>query len=135
MVEETKKKGPTTKLIGYFDKKTRLVSSASSFTIQVCDSGKSGEVWKSIYFYTWIGDAIRGYAKYMARRSGKEISTSRDLSSLLDAVASLERTIKKVGSDIASQWEERQEDPVEQAIAEEEVHDEEEDLIGEDNDE
>lgn len=131
-----KKSAPHNYVIGYFDKNTRLSSSAHSFDIQMRTVNKvtKVETWTAMYFYAWIGDAIRGYAKYAARRAGKEISVSKDLSALLDAVAKLETEVRETGKHVTEWWEKHQKDPVEKAIIDQSIEDPEESSDNEEND-
>lgn len=117
-----KDRQPKYNVLGYFDKKTRLAASSHAFVIQVRDD-KSDLLadWNSLYFYVWIGDAIRGYVKHLARKKGKVMELSKDLNSLLDKVASLERTVKDVAESLSKQFEQRITDPIEALLVSDDV--------------
>lgn len=121
MPGERKPREPKYNVLGYFDKKTRLAASSHAFVIQVQDAKVTPEDWKAIYFYVWIGDAIRGYVKHLARKKGKVVELSKDLNSLLDKVSSLEKTVKDVAESLSKQFEQRITDPIEALLVSDDV--------------
>ena len=118
------------RVIGYLDKGTRIVATKHCFVIQIKEKMKSGEIiWPGRYFYSWLGDAIRGYAKYLAKKRNKAISSSESIFALLDRVAALERTIQEVGDRLNKAFEQKQTDPIEQALLNDSNDDFDEDAI------
>lgn len=103
-------------ILGLLDKKTRIVADSHCFIVQEIVKTKDGDLWAGKYFYSQLGDAIRGYIKHKARSSKKKIISSKPLLDLLDLIASLEKTVKEVGERLEKQFTEIRNDPVEKAI-------------------
>ena len=109
-------------ILGLLDKKTRIVADSHCFIVQKMADPKEDrdieELWVGKYFYSNLGEAIRGYIKHIARSSKKNISSSKPLLDLLDLIASLEKTVKEVGERLEKQFEALRNDPVENSIKE-----------------
>ena len=103
-------------ILGILDKKTRLVADSHSFVIQEMIKTKDGYIWVGKWFYSWLGDAIKGYIKHKARTSNKNVINSKPLLDIIDLIDSLEKTIKEVGDSLSKQFAIIRNDPVEKAI-------------------
>jgi hypothetical protein len=100
-----RKKGESyIKVLGLLDNKTRLVADKRCFIIQALHE----EVWVPKYYYSDLGFAIKGYAKYLAKKQGKRVSNSAPLMEIFDLLASLEKTIKEVGNRLSKEWKEKE---------------------------
>ena len=109
-----KTKTKDTFVLGKLDKKTLLVATQTSFVIKEKRKTAEGEaVWTSRYYYSEIGDAIRGYVRHLLRRPGTAKHLDGNLKTLIDVVTNLENTIKKVGDKLNLDFAERLEDPIE----------------------
>jgi hypothetical protein len=107
----------TSFILGKLDKKTLLVATSRAFVIKERVKAGDGEVgWTSKYFYSEIGDAIRGYARHLLRRPSTAKHLDGDIKTLIDVIGKLEKTIKKVGDKLNLQFAERLQDPVESHI-------------------
>jgi len=92
-------------VLGLLDKTTRLVATACSFNIEVkVETGKGEVSWIGKYYYSDLSSAIRGFAKYKAKKMGKKFSGSKDLLNLLELVAALDSTIVAVGKKLEKAW-------------------------------
>ena len=101
-------------VLGLLDKTTRLVVTSYSFNIEVKVKTDAGHTWVGRYYYSDISSAVRGYAKYRAKKAGKKFSSSKDLLSLLELVSRLDKTIENVGIRLEKAWlETKKFDPVE----------------------
>ena len=103
-------------ILGLLDKKTRLVADSHCFIVQETVNTKDGEIWVGKWFYSWLGDAIKGYIKHKAKKSKKNVISSKPLLDLVDLIASLEKNVKEVGERLEKQFEGLRNDPVEKAI-------------------
>lgn len=95
MAKKGRKKGESyIRILGMFDKKTRLISDAHAFVIQIFYKPKEAEgFWKSSYYYSTLQDSIRGYCKYIAKKKRTRTVSSKPLLDLLDHVTKLDTTI------------------------------------------
>jgi hypothetical protein len=101
-------------ILGKLDKKTILVATPHAFVIKERIKSADGEVgWASKYYYSEIGDAIRGYARHLLRRPSTAKHLDGNLKTLIDLIVKLESTIKKVGDKLNLEFAERLEDPIE----------------------
>lgn len=105
-------------LLGLLDNKTRIVADTHCFIVQERVKTKDGDIWAGKYFYSQLGDAIRGFIKHKARSSRKKVISSKPLLDLIDLIASLEKTVKEVGERLEKQFEVIRSDPVEKSIKE-----------------
>ena len=105
-------------ILGVLDNKTRLAADSHCFVLQDLIDTKDGKVWVGKYFYSQLGDAIRGYIKRKARKSGKKVISSKPLLDLIDLITSLEKTVKEVGENLEKQFDKIKNDPVEKSINE-----------------
>jgi len=102
-------------LLGKLDKKTILVATPRAFVIKekIRAGDDSEDNWVSKYYYSEIGDAIRGYARHLLRRPSTAKHLDGSLKTLIDLISRLETTIKKIGDKLNVQFAERLQDPVE----------------------
>ena len=107
-------------VLGLLDKKTRLVADSHCFIMQEIVNTKDGDIWVGKYFYSQLGDVIRGYIKRKARKAGKTVISSKPLLDIIDLIASLEKTVKEVGESLEKQFAEIKNDPIEKSIKESE---------------
>jgi len=99
------------------DKKTVLAATQHSFVIKAKVKMKDGgTTWLSKYYYSELGDAIRGYARYVLRRPSTAKHLDGEMKSLIEVVGKLENTIKQIGDKINLDFAVRLEDPVENHI-------------------
>ena len=108
-------------ILGLLDSKTRLVADTHCFIMQKLVDPKEGKIkegdtWIGKYFYSKLGDAIRGYIKHEARGNKKKVISSKPLLDLIDLINSLENTVKEVGERLEKQFEVIRNDPVEKSI-------------------
>jgi len=96
-------------VIGLLDATTRLTSTQHSFNIEEkcsrkAEDGAVQEVWVARYFYSTISSALRGYAKYKAKKMGIDVAKNGTLSDILALVTLLDKTIKDVGVRLEEGW-------------------------------
>lgn len=109
-------------ILGLLDKGTRLVADSHAFILQFKKKVGKDQIWASTYYYSALGDAIRGYAKHAARKKGRKVPNTKPLLDLIDLVTVLEKTVKDVGESLSTKWASIMDDPIERAIFEEEVN-------------
>jgi len=101
-------------LLGKFDDDTALVATPNSFVIRERVHTKTGkEMWANKYYYTEIGDAVRGYARLALRQKKRAAGLHGSLPRLIEIVNKLEGTIKTIGDRLAKALGERLKDPIE----------------------
>lgn len=111
------RRGPN--ILGSLDKDTRLVADKHCFMLQKEIKAKDGSmVWYSAYFYSSLGDALRGFIKHKARKAGLKVPNSKPMLDILDLIASLERTVLEVGDKLSKEWQSIVSDPIERVIIE-----------------
>jgi hypothetical protein len=94
-----------------------LVATQAAFVIKEKVKEANGKaVWVSKYYYSEIGDAIRGYARHLLRRRSTAKHLDGELKTLVDVIVRLEKTIKKIGAKLNLQFAERIKDPVEHCL-------------------
>jgi len=104
-------------VLGKLDKKTLLVATPQAFVIKEKTKKSDGEIaWANKYYYSELGDAIRGYARHALRRPSTAKHLDGNLKKLIDIVMKLESTIKKVGDRLSVKFEEQLQDPIESHI-------------------
>lgn len=85
-------------ILGNLDKKTRLDATQHAFVIKEKTKATDGTIsWTSKYYYSEIGDAIRGYARHVLRRPSMAKHLDGDIKTLIELISKLEKTIKKMG--------------------------------------
>lgn len=100
------------------DKTTVLAATAKSYTIRERVKTKDGEyVWVSKYFYSEIGDAVRGYAKYALRRKKSKKKLDGSIGALISQIKKLEARVEKIGTMIDNTIRELERDPIENWLA------------------
>ena len=110
MAGKGRKKGESyMKVLGLFDKKTRLVLDARAFVIQIFHIPEKGEnvndgTWKSTFYYSTLPDSIRGYCKYISKDRKPKKVISKPVLDLLDLVSELEKTITKSCAMLSSEF-------------------------------
>jgi hypothetical protein len=93
---------------------TLLTASAEAFIIR--ERSKRGDgttVWADRYFYTEIGDALRGYVRRTLRRPEEAKKLDGNIHALINKIADLEESVKNVGEHLNAHWIERLNDPIE----------------------
>jgi hypothetical protein len=99
------------------DKKTVLAANSYSFILKEKIKGKNGEViLQSKYYYSELGDAVRGYAKHVMRRPSTIKRLDGTIENLITIIGKLENTIKKVGDKLNATFADRLNDPVERQL-------------------
>ena len=88
------------KVLGLFDKKTRLVLDARAFVIQLFHIPEKGDnagegIWKSTFYYSKLPDAIRGYCKYISKERKPRKLIGKPLLDLVSLVNNLEKKVDK----------------------------------------
>jgi len=105
-------------VLGKLDKKTILVSSSNAFVLRERIKNKDGEYdWVSKYFYSEIGDAVRGYARHALRRASMAKRLDGSLGALITQIERMEAKIEKVGARLEHAWAQRQQDPIEACLS------------------
>lgn len=110
---EDDKKASENFLMVKLDKNTILVASPHSFVIRERTKTKDGDLWVGKYYYSEIGDAVRGYARHMLRRPEEGKKLDGNMQTLINQLAAWETAIREVGQKIAEKWEAAMSDPVE----------------------
>ena len=104
-------------ILGKLDRKTILVACPHSFVIKERIKNVKGEYhWVGKYYYSEIGDAIRGYARHVLRRSSGTRILNGNIKDLIGRIEALENTIKTIGEQLTKTWTKRMKDPVEAAL-------------------
>ena len=92
-----RKKGESfIRILGFLDDKTRLASDKNCFMIQEKLIIKDEEVWRSIYYYSDIKYAFKGYLKHIIRQKGKK-KFKKPVEDLVDLIMELEKKVEKIG--------------------------------------
>lgn len=99
------------------DNRTQLRAGKNCFVLT--HKGEDKHINK--YFYSEIGDALRGYARNILKDPAKVKQLGGKVTNLMKLIKELEKTIDKVGTDLQLKWEEVFSDPVECAIIKKKV--------------
>jgi len=111
------KKNKESFVLGKLDKNTMLTATSNAFIIKEKITAPDGEVrWISKYYYSELGDAIRGYARHLLRRPSTAKHLDGSITTLIDTITKLENTVKKVGDKLNLDFAARLEDPVEHQL-------------------
>ena len=112
-------------LLCQLDKTTQLVVNAHAFVIKKLSKVKKKdgeqtiiiETWLPKYYYSEIGDAVRGYVKHalLSADGIKELDGS--VPTLVKALEHMEATVKTISKEFTDMWNERMKDPVEAFLA------------------
>lgn len=114
---EEKKKGRSAAIVlCYLDKNTRIVASEHSFTVQERHKAKDQEMWVGKYFYSEVGDAVRGFVRHALRKPEVVSKLDGSIQSLVNKITELETVIQAVTVRINAEIAEHEKDPVEAAM-------------------
>jgi hypothetical protein len=108
-----KKKKRESFVLGKLDKKTLLVATQHAFVIKERVKIKDKEEWVGKYYYSEIGDALRGYARHALRRPEEAKKLDGSIAQLITRVTELENAVKEIGEKLNTEWISRMRDPVE----------------------
>lgn len=101
-------------VIGRLDRDTLLAASSEAFILRERTKGNNGQIiWLDRYFYTEIGDALRGYVRRTLRRPEEAKKLDGNIHALITKISELEDAVKDVGIQLAVKWSERLNDPIE----------------------
>jgi hypothetical protein len=95
------------------DKETRLAGSSDCFILQVytVDRRSKNKTWKNQFYWYSIGDVIRGYINYVAKRQSIK---KQGVGALLELLTKVEQALESTCDRLSDAFEE---DPIEQALA------------------
>ena len=94
------------------EKDVRIASDDTSFILQILK--EDGE-WENKFFYSWIGDALRGYIIFALQRAARH-DLDGGVQELANKIESLGKKIEEAGDDLQNRWDQFFEDPVEKEI-------------------
>ena len=94
------------------EKDVRIASDDTSFILQILK--EDGE-WENKFFYSWIGDALRGYIIFASQRAARH-DLDGGVQELANKIESLGKKIEEAGDDLQNRWDQFFEDPVEKEI-------------------
>lgn len=86
-------------VVCYLDDITRITSNSYCFKIQRYEKIKETHVWRTLYFYSDLAWALKGYLKHFLRKNkaAKERPTVKDLYDLVvDVYKKIELAVEKV---------------------------------------
>lgn len=114
---EEKKKGRSAALVlCYLDKNTRITASEHAFVLQERHKIKDQDMWVGRYFYSELGDVVRGYVKHALRKPEIVSKLDGSVKGLVDKITELEGVIQAVTLSLNTELAEHEKDPIEAAM-------------------
>jgi hypothetical protein len=101
------------------DKKTLLAATPTCFVLKERVKVKSSDdvneqyTWVSKYYYSELGDALRGYVKHKLRKPETAKDLDGSILNLIKVIEKLETIVTVTGNRLVESWDKRMCDPVE----------------------
>lgn len=83
----------------------RLVAGPKSFMLAVKTKAKGEVFYKTKYYYSDIGEALRGFMRYICKLPLEEHGKVPKIKRLLKRLDYLDKKISEVGSALTAEWE------------------------------
>jgi hypothetical protein len=98
------------------NKRMVLSFSSRAFIIKERVKTKDGPVWVNKWYYSTLGDAVRGYAVHALRDKRLSKMLDGSFQDLIDCIQKFEKHLDDICIKVLDAWDTRMEDPIEKKL-------------------
>ena len=98
------------------NKRMVLSFSSRAFIIKESVKTKDGSVWVNKWYYSTLGDAIRGYAVHAIRDRHLAKMLDGSFQDLVECIQKFEKHLDHICTKVLEAWDNRMDDPIEKKL-------------------